>query len=452
MEILNNIWTSLTTPNTGLMEFIFNKWGIPFVFIESLVTMLLFTTILNIPTTKKQKFIYVIGASIIGAIINSIFPKDYSSLLIIVSLIVLVKFIFKTTIVKSIVAIVIIQSCAMALLDILLYRLSLMIFKFDYDVIVSIPLYRIAITSIIYFIIFILYLVCKKFNLNISMLDNMNKKDKRLLILNCVFALLVVGCQIYLVIEFYNILPVYISFLSFISLISYLFISMYSLSETTKLQLTTQDLEQTKQYNKTLSILHDNIRCFKHDFNNIVTTIGGYVQTDDMDGLKQYYSDLIEDCQKVNNLNTLSPDVINNPAIYTLLATKYYIADERGIKINLEIFLDLNLLNMKIYEFTRVLGILLDNAIEATNECEEKIINLIIRKEENPKRQLVILENTYLNKDVDIEKIFEKGHSSKASHTGLGLWEVRQILKKNNNLNLYTTKNDKFFKQQLEIY
>lgn len=35
---------------------------------------------------------------------------------------------------------------------------------------------------------------------------------------------------------------------------------------------------------------------------------------------------------------------------------------------------------------------------------------------------------------------------------GLGLWEIRQILKKHNNLNLYTSKDDKFFKQQLEIY
>ena len=31
---------------------------------------------------------------------------------------------------------------------------------------------------------------------------------------------------------------------------------------------------------------------------------------------------------------------------------------------------------MKIYEFARILGILLDNAIEASSECEEKIINL----------------------------------------------------------------------------
>ncbi len=156
----------------------------------------------------------------------------------------------------------------------------------------------------------------------------------------------------------------------------------------------------------------------------------GYVATNDMNGLKTYYSQLLDDCQKVNNLYTLSPEVINNPAIYSLLASKYHKADELGIKIHLDVFLNLNELNMKIYEFTRVLGILMDNAIEATNECDEKIINVEIRKEANRNRQILVVENTYMEKDIDIDIIFEKGYSSKPNNTGLGLWEVREIMKK----------------------
>ena len=49
-------------------------------------------------------------------------------------------------------------------------------------------------------------------------------------------------------------------------------------------------------------------------------------------------------------------------------------------------------------------------------------------------------------------EIFNKGVTGKENHTGLGLWEVKQILKKNNNINLYTNKNDTYFSQQLEIY
>lgn len=97
-------------------------------------------------------------------------------------------------------------------------------------------------------------------------------------------------------------------------------------------------------------------------------------------------------------------------------------------------------------------GILLDNAIEAANDCSEKVINVSIKSDEKNSRQLLIIENTYVDKNIDTDKIYDKGFSTKPNNTGLGLWEVRQIIKKNNNLNLYTSKDDKYFKQQLEIY
>ena len=79
------------------------------------------------------------------------------------------------------------------------------------------------------------------------------------------------------------------------------------------------------------------------------------------------------------------------------------------------------------------------------------------RNDKKHNKLLMIIQNTYINKDINIDKIFEKGYSSKhtkdSEHNhGLGLWEVRKYLKKNTNLDLYTTKNDQFFTQQFEIY
>ena len=247
-------------------------------------------------------------------------------------------------------------------------------------------------------------------------------------------------------------MPIIITFLSFLSLLAYFTVSIYSLTRVIKLASTTQKLQNAEEYNKTLSILHDNVRGFKHDFDNIVTTIGGYVKTNDMEGLKRYYVQLEDDCQKVNNLYVLNPKLINNPGVYSLLTTKYHEAEEKGIKVNMSLLLDLSKLNMKIYEFTRVLGILLDNAIDASNECEEKLINIIFRDDAKNHRQLITIENTYKDKNVDTEKIFNKGFTGKENHTGLGLWEVRKILNKSKNLNLHTTKNEKYFSQQIEIY
>ena len=50
MEILNNIWLALTTEN----EVLINILAVPFLLIETTVTMLLFTSLLNIKATKKS--------------------------------------------------------------------------------------------------------------------------------------------------------------------------------------------------------------------------------------------------------------------------------------------------------------------------------------------------------------------------------------------------------------
>lgn len=213
-----------------------------------------------------------------------------------------------------------------------------------------------------------------------------------------------------------------------------------------------KDFEKEKLINKSLTILNDDVRAFKHDFSNIIQSLGGYVSLNDMQGLKNFYYQLLDDFQIENNLYALNPEIVNNPAIYSLLASKYYKANDNGIKLNLEILIDLNAIDMKIYELTRIMGILLDNAIEAAKCCGKKIINLSLTKDISHHRQLMVIENTYTDKNIDLDRIFEKAYSTKPNNTGLGLWEIRQILKKNKNLNLFTTKSDYFFKQQLEIY
>ena len=76
----------------------------------------------------------------------------------------------------------------------------------------------------------------------------------------------------------------------------------------------------------------------------------------------------------------------------------------------------------------------------------------MFRESQRNNTQIISIENSYNNKDVDTSSIFEKGKTSKENHTGMGLWEVKQILNRNNNINLSTSKDEKLFKQTLEIY
>ena len=450
MEIFQTTWNAMTTQNEIALTICFFLLS----FVEAMVGMQLFTTILNINASKKSKIIYIAFISILGSCLRTFIPDPYGVLANILIILLSIKFILKVPLLKSLLAIFIFTALS-SILELFIFKFYQQVFNLSQEQILEIPIYRILTALSIYLCVYRIYRLIKSFKFNIK-LENMTNKSKSLFIVNTFLGILAIGTQFFLMAFYSDKMPIVITFISIISICTYFSISIYSLLSTNKLDTTTRDLEEAQLYNKTLSILHDSMRGFKHDFHNIVQGIGGYADRGDLEGLKKYYKQLLQDCNRTNNLTALNPDVINNPAIYNVMATKYHKADEIGVQINLGIFMDLNEIeaHMKIYEFTRILGILLDNAIEAASECDEKIIHVSFRKEANRHRLVMVIENTYKNKDINIDTIFEKDFSTKSKKTnsGLGLWEVRQILKKNNNLNLFTSKSEEFFSQQFEIY
>jgi len=447
MQILQNVWTALTTENEVIINFI----SLPFGIIEAYLSALIFTTFLDISSSCKSKLLYSFSLSLIAMIVRNFIPEPYGTIINLIVCPILIIFIFKTTLLKAVSA-EIIPTFISGIIDLILSKIFSYFLHMICNIALNIPIYRILFSLSEYICYYIVYIFMKKLNINIKLLNLKNNHQKIILTLNSILGIVAIFSQMCISFYYIHTLPIVIVIISISSLISYFLISIYSLFSTYKLNIAKQNLEETRLMNKTLTILNDKIRAFRHDFNNIIQAIGGYIQAKDMEGLEKYYSQLLKDCQEVNNLTGLNPEAINNPAIYSLLASKYYLATEKGIEFDLDIFMDLTSIDMKIYEFCRILGILLDNAIQATQECEEKQITVTIRKDNRCKRQLLIVENTYKEKDIDTEKIFEKGYSTKEGNTGLGLWEVRQILLKNTNLNLFTSKDDTYFKQQLEIY
>lgn len=454
LEILQTIWLALTSPNEGLTSIIFNKFGIPFIFIELTVNMLLFTAVLDIKFTKKQFMQYLLLSFITSCIPNILLDKPYSSYINMIVCPILIHYIFNVSLLKSIIA-EMVPSIVTVALELLCSKFYLLVFDTSYELAFPTPIFRLSITFMIYLVMFLLYLLIKKFKYTLLFSETLNKNSRVVIFLNSIVGIVTIGTQFYLVTYYNNTLPLGIIILSILTLSAYFFISIFSLLKTAKLDVTSQNLEQEKYYNTTLKLLFDDIRTFRHDFGNIVQAIGGYIDTNDIDGLKQYYKQLKIDCEDIKSLEMLNPTAIDNPAVYSLLTAKYHKATSSGIEMKIHISLKLTTLNMKIYEFTRVLGILLDNAIEACENCDDKIINLEIRRNEKSPRQLLLIQNTYFDKTVNLDRIREKGYTSKKDDGkphGLGLWEVNRILKRAKNLNLYTTKDSIFFTQQLEIY
>lgn len=447
MEILNNIWVALSTPNENLL----NILSIPLYFVENLLTMYLFLNITNISSTGKQKVLFVILMSIVSIFTINIIPNPFNIYLNYIIMFILVCTIFKGTILRKCLSLLI-SLIIFNLVGALILNPFIRIFRINSDELAVIPIYRLSYALILYTIVIVSTLIFKAKNLELTFLDDIDKKSKYIIVINFILGILTIIIQSVTLYYFVDSLPLVLTFLNFMTFLSFFVISIYSITRVFKLFLARKELESEKAYNKTLRILHDSVRGFKHDFDNTVTTIGGYIRTNDMEGLKNYYLQLEDDCQKVNTLYVLNPEIINNDGIYNLLTTKYHEAEEKDIKVTITVLLDLGNLKMRIYDFARILGILLDNAIEASSESDEKIINITFRNDTKNSRQLIIIENSYKDKNIDTDKIFEKGISGKENHTGLGLWEVRKILKKTNNANLFTSKTDELFSQQLEIY
>lgn len=447
MEIFQTIWTALTTES----KFITGLVCIPFAYIEVTLTILLSNILLNLNINKKNMLLFILVLPTISNITTFLFSDTVRIIINLISLLFFTFFIFKLSLFKGLL---------IGFLPIIIILISQTIWSNFANIVLgisntqftNIALYRLIMSILDYISMFFIYILAKKYNFNITLFDNIDKKSKTVLTVNSIIGIIAIITQLYLLTFYSTKLPYFITIVGLFSLIAYFFISMYSLANTSKLAITTTNLEEEKENNRILKNMQDDLSGFRHDFSNIMCTIGGYVQVKDIDGLSNYYNQIQKDITKMNNLGALNSDVINNPAIFILISSKYSKALELGIEMNINVFLNLENLNMKIYEFTRILGILLDNSIEAAKECDEKIINIEIRNEVKRNRQILLVENTYLDKNIDTEKIFEKKYSTKQGNSGIGLWEVRQILKRNNNLNLFTSKTDRLFKQQLEMY
>lgn len=447
-NFLNNLWVAVSTPNPLLLKIL----SVPIGFLlEAPLSLYLIISIFNIQVSKKKKLCYVVLTAALSNICALLVPSPYNVIINYLVLFFIIRVIFKTNAIKTILA-GLLPTFVFTIVQNLIFNPYITLLHITYDQAVGIVIYKLPFAFFMYLLIFVVTYIIKNKHLSIVNLDELDKRTKSLIIANLVFGLIYIIIEIMITMKYLNILPLTYTFANFTMLLLYFIITLYSISKIIKLQTATTQLESAEEYNKTLKILHDNVRGFKHDFDNIVTTIGGYINTNDMEGLKKYYVQLEEDCEKVNNLYILNPTSINNPGIYNLLTSKYHDATEKGIDVKIYFLLDLNDLHMKIYEFARILGILLDNAIEAAEQSKEKIINISFRKDDKNNRNIILIENSYKNKDVDIDTIFNKGFTEKENHSGIGLWEVRKIISKNNNVNLFTTKSDSLFKQQLEIY
>ena len=152
-----------------------------------------------------------------------------------------------------------------------------------------------------------------------------------------------------------------------------------------------------------------------------------------------------------DTVNQLKP--IPNGGLKGLLYYKIAIAENNKLNIELDISIKNPEIIKKLSEdrikiLCRLLGIYLDNAIEAAKETKKKIISIEIY--EVDKNINIVITNTFDNTN-DISKRNDKGFTTKGQGHGKGLYFAKKMLNKSNWLEESQSILDKYYIQRLII-
>ena len=230
------------------------------------------------------------------------------------------------------------------------------------------------------------------------------------------------------------------------------FILFFFLKEEANIKYKQMQLDNLKEYTDNVENLYNDMRKFRHDYINIISTMSWFIDNDDMVGLKKHFDENIYPLNKKINKNNYKLGFLQNmclPEIKGLISGKIIHAQELGLNIFIDITEPIEEIEMDIIDLSRILGILIDNAIEAAIKSEDKLFNLGFVKKGNS--VIIVLTNSFEGEIPPISKLFTEGFSTKGERRGVGLSNLKEIIGRCKNVLIDTSINANNFFQEINI-
>ena len=191
-----------------------------------------------------------------------------------------------------------------------------------------------------------------------------------------------------------------------------------------------------------------------HEYNNQLMVIKGYINKPER--LSEYLDEVIGEHKTGQNYTVKQLGFLPDGGVKGLLYHKLSKMEDNNIKYYL--YVDQNLKDKDIESFdlktyrdlTKLLGVFLDNAIDAALKSKEKEIEVELKDKDDC--LLLTISNTY-DKNTDINKVGKSGFTTKGVGHGFGLSIVKDIAKTNSEIETFSSKeNDKFIQTAMIYY
>lgn len=225
-----------------------------------------------------------------------------------------------------------------------------------------------------------------------------------------------------------------------------------TLNRMSRMQKLIEYYGQSEQYERENISKLEELRQFRHNYLNIFRGMEGYVKTKDWEGLEAYYGRIVEPIRReVEQIDfrIVQLERIKVPGLKSLLSVKIREAMEQNIEVILGISEEISDLDIEPYALLSIMGVFLDNAVEAAQDAEFREILISAARKED--RWHILIRNTFRPVELDMRRIGEAGYSTKGKNRGIGLYSVKRILKKYRNVVHTTSVEAPYFIQRLEI-
>lgn len=213
-----------------------------------------------------------------------------------------------------------------------------------------------------------------------------------------------------------------------------------------------EQYESLREYTANLEHVYHNLRSFKHDYINIMASISSFLEEGEYDALHSYFNTYILPLKSTINQNTETLNNLMNVHVLelkSLLSVKLMSAMEQGIQVTIDIPDTIDQIRLNPIDLTRVLGIYLDNAMEAASETEHPVIAFHMASVHNC--IAIMIANSFLDKGLPVSEMAQLNVTSKGENHGIGLYNANQILNQYDTVFHETFIEDGQFIQHLQI-